>query len=108
MYKFGAIVLVRFPFTDLTNAKLRPALVVSNKLSVHSDVVVCFMTSQKNEDIHSVFIKANSENGLKTDSMIRFDKIATLNKKVILGELGHLGAGNLKKYKEAFYSVFGF
>jgi mRNA interferase MazF len=29
MYEFGSIVLTRFPFTDLSGGKLRPALVVS-------------------------------------------------------------------------------
>ena len=38
MFAFGAIVLTRFPFTDLSGGKRRPALVVS-RLAAHSAMV---------------------------------------------------------------------
>ena len=45
MFEFGAIVLARFPFTDLSGEKRRPALVVSRDNDRRADVVVCFITS---------------------------------------------------------------
>jgi mRNA interferase MazF len=39
----GKIVLVRFPFTDLTAAKLRPALVIHANLD---DIVAAFISSR--------------------------------------------------------------
>jgi mRNA interferase MazF len=87
----GKIVLVPFPFTDLTAAKLRPALVIYEG---EKDVVMAFISSKipsepSEVDIlitkdHTSFRKA----GLKVDSVIKLDKIATVMKDLIVGELG--------------------
>jgi mRNA interferase MazF len=89
----GKIVLVPFPFTDLTAAKLRPALVIYEG---EKDVVLSFISSKipykpSNVDIvlkesHTGFKKS----GLKLDSVIKLDKIATVLKDLIMGELGEL------------------
>jgi mRNA interferase MazF len=91
MLKKGTIVLVPFPFTDLQGAKVRPALVVSDK-PVGEDVVLVFISAKKAKSkkqyAHDVPICATGINGLKQDSVIRCAKIATLEKNIILGELG--------------------
>ena len=48
----GDIVLVRFPFTDLTSVKKRPVLVISplSYLQRYGDVVVIALTSQDQKD----------------------------------------------------------
>jgi len=84
----GDIVLVPFPFTDLTGSKLRPAVVLVDS---SNDVVVAFITSQnKWEDEYSLKIKASESNGLKVDSFLRLNKITTLNKDLMVGKLGIL------------------
>ena len=87
------IVLVPFPFTDLTAAKLRPALVlyegdkdaimafISSKIPSEPSMVDVLITKN-----HSVFKNA----GLKVDSVIKLDKIATVLKDLIVGEIGEL------------------
>ena len=40
----GAIVLVRFPFSDLSQSKLRPAVVLAN--ARHGDWILCQVTSK--------------------------------------------------------------
>lgn len=40
MYDFGSIVLTRFPFTDLSGGKVRPALVLSRDNARRSDIVI--------------------------------------------------------------------
>lgn len=45
MFAFGSIVLARFPFTNLSGDKRRPALVVSRDNHRRADLVVCFVTS---------------------------------------------------------------
>lgn len=110
MFEFGSIVLVPFPFTNLTSAKLRPALVISSNLKA-KDVVVAFISSQqkiKSGVLVTSDMKEFSKSGLKVDSLIRFDKLATLNKKIILGQLGILPIKFLRDNKKAFESVFGF
>jgi len=69
----GKIVLVPFPFTDLTATKLIPALVIYDG---EKDAIIVFISSH--------FKKT----GLKTDSVIKLDKIATALKDLIVGELG--------------------
>ena len=88
MYQQGDIVLVAFPFTDLSGSKIRPAIVLaSHKKSV--DIVVAFITSQYKRSAHFVVpIVPTTQNGLKVASSIICDKIATLDKKVVVGKIG--------------------
>ena len=89
----GKIVLLPFPFTDLTKAKLRPALVI---LESKDDVVVCFISSKVKDTISDTEILLSSEltefefTGLKTDSVIRLDKVATILKELVIGEIGNI------------------
>ncbi|MCW5911528.1 MAG: type II toxin-antitoxin system PemK/MazF family toxin [Cyclobacteriaceae bacterium] len=86
--KKGDIVLLPFPFTDLSNSKLRPAviLVVSEQ-----DVVVAFITSQiKWNLVYAVTLSPSLENGLKVESYIRLNKLATIDLNLVVGKLGSL------------------
>ena len=89
----GKIVLVPFPFTDLTAAKLRPALVVYEG---EKDAVVAFISSKIPPELSGVDILIKQDHpgfrraGLKVDSVIKLDKIATVLKDLIVGELGEL------------------
>jgi mRNA interferase MazF len=88
MYKKGTVILTPFPFTDLSGTKVRPAIIVSKGL-VGDDVVVIFLTSQKNsKGTYLAPLKPSQENGLRTPSKAVCHKIATLDKKVVLGEIG--------------------
>lgn len=98
-----------FPFTDLSAAKVRPALVVSQPDSAARDVVVCFITSKQNQDLpHALALKATAKTGLKVPSVVRFDRIATLEKRIVLGELGRIEPRTLRSHRRAFFAVFGF
>ena len=89
----GKIVLVPFPFTDLTAAKLRPALVIHES---DRDVILVFISSRipSRPSREEVLMKKDQvgfeKTGLKTDSVIRLDKVATVLKDLIVGELGEL------------------
>lgn len=113
MFEFGTVVLVPFPFTDLTSNKLRPALIISKK-GASPDIIVAFITSKtgKANEKGSFIIRStnphSSLTGLKVDSAVRFDKVATLSKKLILGELGRVPKTVLKEMKPSFLEVFGF
>jgi len=84
----GKIVLVPFPFTDLTSAKLRPALVIYEG---EKDVVLTFISSKIPPDLSEVDILITEDHpgfrkaGLKVDSVIKLDKIATVLKDLIVG-----------------------
>lgn len=89
----GKIVLVLFPFTDLTAAKLRPALVIYEG---KKDVVMAFISSRVPSELSDVDVLITKNHagfrkaGLKVDSVIKLDKITTVLKDLIVGELGEL------------------
>jgi len=89
----GKIVLVPFPFTDLTAAKLRPALVIYES---EKDVVMAFISSKIPSELSEVDILITKDHasfrkaGMKVDSVIKLDKIATVLKDLIVGELGEV------------------
>lgn len=107
MSEFGTVVLVPFPFTDLTASKVRPALVVSRS-GKGSDVIVCFISSKLARLRNAVRIDPTLQNGLKVPSIVRFDKIATLDRDIVLGELGRIDRAWLRKHRTMFFRVFGF
>ena len=89
--KKGDIVLVQFPFTDLSGNQVRPALVLY-ATAKGEDCIVAFISSllEKKIRIFDVKIQKSARNGLKTDSLIRVDKIATLQQKSTLCRIGTL------------------
>lgn len=88
MYKQGEIVLVPFPYSDLSAFKRRPALVVSNNnYNNHfSDIVVCVITSNLFKDSFSIELKNEDlETGLLPEtSVIKCHKLFTIEQSKIL------------------------
>jgi len=105
---FGSIVLTRFPFTDLSGDKRRPALVVSRDNDRRSDLVVCFITSIPRTGPDMAPLAALPGTGLKVPSVVRFDKLATLDRSVIAGRLGEAPPDWLAAQRATFFGVFGF
>ena len=108
MFEFGAIVLARFPFTDLSGDKRRPALVVSRDNNRRADVVVCFITSVPRSGPDAAPLAATPGTGLKVPSVVRFDKVATLDRSVVTGRLGGAPPAWLAAHGATFLGVFGF
>ena len=102
--KKGDIVLIPFPFTDLTGNKLRPALVL-----VHSerDITVYFITTQlKWKETTEIEISPSTTNGIKKDSLIRLSKMATVDKSLAIGKLGDLDNKYLTKLNKNLKLIF--
>lgn len=96
MYKQGDIVLLPVPFSDLTNRKQRPVLVISSNSynEVTDDIIVVAITSQLRNLDYSVVIKSEDlkEGKLKIASAIRADKIYTLSKDIVRKKFGQVNA----------------
>lgn len=96
MFERGKIILVPFPFTNLSASKVRPALIISDPKYADHDVSVIFISSRlaKKKGYTDVWIKTSDpyfqQTGLKIDSLFKCNKIATLDKKIVLGEMGKL------------------
>lgn len=93
--KKGDIVLIPFPFTDLTEIKNRPALIL---IDSDDDITVSFITTQlKWHENFDVRLEPSNENGLKRTSLIRLSKITTIDKELVIGKLGELTASEREK-----------
>jgi mRNA interferase MazF len=96
----GDIVLVPFPFTDLSHTKLRPAVVLWAD-STGNDVTLCFVSSQGLNTLYSgeflldVTDPEFTTTGLKTSSKVRVTRIATVDHKLITRRLGKLGSNQM-------------
>ena len=77
----NSIVLVPFPFDDLSASKVRPALCLTNPIGYHKHVIIAFISSRIPEDLleSDFVIHKNSQDangtGLAVDSVIRLHKI---------------------------------
>jgi len=100
----GDIVLINFPFTDLTGSKLRPAVILFEQ---GEDVTVCFITTQMQwQESTDVVLLPNQINGLKKKSIIRTGKIATLDSKLAKGLLGTLSDFELSDFNQKLKDLF--
>ena len=108
-YRKWDIVLVPFPFTDLTAVKRRPALIISPDSYNRSgpDAVIVFITSRK--DLPSRpgdhRIRFWKESGLPKPSMLRM-KFATIDQTIIVKKLGSLFREDQRAVQAAFSEFF--
>ncbi len=104
MFEQGDIVLVPFPFTDLSTTKQRPALVISKSAynSATQDVVTCGITSNLENAGYSVLIDNPdlAVGSIPLKSMVKVGKVFTLKQSLILKKLGKLKPATFQKVKE--------
>ncbi|MDY6892837.1 MAG: type II toxin-antitoxin system PemK/MazF family toxin [Chloroflexota bacterium] len=92
----GKIVLVPFPFDDLSSTKVRPAVCLTDPIGSHHHVVLAFITSQAPSDLVDSDLVLGSANtdfsvtGLKGTSTVRLHRLMTVPTSFILRELGKL------------------
>ena len=88
----GTVVLVRFPFSDLSNSKLRPAVVLAD--AGRNDLVLCQITSQPYTDPIAVEI-LNPDlltGSFRKTSYARSGKLFTANSAIVTKQIGKLNA----------------
>ena len=111
-YKRGDVVLVPFPFTDLSTAKQRPALVVSADWfnEIRRDRVLVAITSQipaTLEDDQYLLSHADiTDAGLPKPSMVKLGKIFTIEQGLIRKTLGALSQQTMRTISQALVRVF--
>ena len=111
----GDIVLVRFPFTELTSIKVRPALVISSDLQLSSsaDAVFLMITSSTAVVRPIDYLLADSHpefptTGLKRASVFRTDKIHCLRRDLAERRLGVIGPMVRREIGQRLRSVLAF
>lgn len=86
----GDIVVIPFPFSDLSKSKKRPALVIKNLIG--DDVILCQITSKEIKDVYSIPLSLDhfAEGTLLKPSNIRPNRIFTADKNIIIKRVGHI------------------
>jgi len=92
----GSVVLVPFPFSDLSNSKKRPAVVVAS--AGRGDWILCQITSNPYSDPNHIPLDSKDfiHGGLQIRSYARPAKLFTANESLIILEAGHLTADALQ------------
>jgi len=105
------VVLVPFPFADLSAAKRRPCLVLASlkPRSLHEHVILAMMTSQVSgpKFPHDVEIEHLSPAGLPKPTLVRLGKVVTLDSQLIVKSLGSLHARDRERIRAEFRRLFG-
>ena len=102
--KTGDIVLIPFPFSELTEVKLRPALVITETKDKYKDLVLAAISSQVPVSLSQaeILVKLRSSNGLRVESVIKADRIFTLKADKVVAVIGRLSEPELTAFKRAF------
>jgi PemK-like protein. len=92
----GKVVLVPFPFDDLSTTKARPAVCLTNPIGPHRHVVLAFITSRVPTDLLETDVVLGSNQvdfaatGLRVSSTLRLHRLMTVTTSLIQRELGDL------------------
>ncbi len=101
----GAVVLVRFPFSDLSRTKLRPAVVLAN--AGRGDFVLCQVTSKPYGDSTAVALSATAfaSGSLRATSYARPGKLFTASSDLITASVGALTPEALTEIADAVVAL---
>lgn len=109
MYEQGEIIVVPFPFSDLSNIKQRPVLILSKNRDsqTSNDIITCGITSNLKNTKHSVLIGNNDlEKGeIPAKSRIKIDKLFTLDKNIVKKKIAKINKTILLKVKKEFMGL---
>lgn len=104
------IVLVPFPFTDLSGAKKRPALVVSNAgfNRGHDDLICCLMTSKIVPETGCPIVAAGDllEGTLPFETKIKPYRLFTIEKTLVIKQLGQLRPNKAEETRKELVGLF--
>jgi mRNA interferase MazF len=100
----GDIILIPFPFTDLTGNKLRPALILAQ---TNIDLTVAFITTQLQwQEPTDILLQPGASNGIKKASVVRISKIATIDKQLAIGKIGAINNIQIAELNLKLKTVF--
>ncbi|MFQ5717367.1 MAG: type II toxin-antitoxin system PemK/MazF family toxin [Nitrospinales bacterium] len=101
----GDIVIVPFPFSDLTQAKRRPALVIANP--VGNDLILCPVTTKNKKDTYAISLNSDdfSSGALKHSGYIRANILFTAEIKIILKRVGNLNKDKLTEVVDKVVAI---
>ena len=102
----GDIIVVPFPFSDLSSSKKRPALVLANIEG--DDLILAQITSKNILDSYSIKLESDdfSSGTLNMKSNVRPNKLFTADKSVILYKVGSLNKDKMNEVTDKLVDIF--
>ena len=107
------VVLVPFPFDDLSSTKVRPAVCLTEPIGDHKHVVLAFITSRVPDNPIStdlVFTETDKDfhtTGLRVSSALQLHRMMTVTTNIIVRELGELPKSAQTEMEEKLKLLFG-
>jgi mRNA interferase MazF len=100
----GDIILIPYPFAELVDIKLRPAVVICRTSDSYKDLVVSAISSVIRTGYNDTTIILNPSrlNNLKVTSTVLVDRIFTLKRENMIKMLGRLNDSELQSFIEKF------
>ena len=109
MYEQGDVLIVPFPFTDLSAIKQRPVLVLSKKEynKKTDDIITCGITSNLKDSENSVLMEnKNLLNGeIPATSRIKVDKLFTIEESIVKKRLAKIDIETFDKVRKEFINL---
>nr|BAL59489.1 plasmid maintenance toxin/cell growth inhibitor [Candidatus Acetothermum autotrophicum] len=108
----GKVVLVPFPFDDLTTSRVRPAVCLTDPVGPYRHVIVAFISSQIPLDLleTDLLLEAHhpefAQTGLKVSSVLRLHRLMTISTTIIRRELGQLSPEMQRAVEERLRKLF--
>ena len=88
MFEQKDIILIPFPYSDLTSIEKRPALIISNeKINKNQDRICCLVTTKSHKDDLDITRDSFKEGSLPFRSFIKPHRIFTIHEKIIIKKL---------------------
>ena len=109
----GKLVLVPFPFDDLSGAKVRPALCLTEPIGPNRHVILAFLTSRIDPELSAtdIVLEASApgfaETGLRFASTLKLHRVVTLTTSLIRRELGALPPNLQREVNDRLRHLFG-
>jgi mRNA interferase MazF len=101
----GDVVVVPFPFSDLTDTKRRPALLLAELDG--DDRILCQITSQQFWDRYAIPLNQSDfeEGSLRKISNIRPNRIFTADCKIIIYKAGHIKSDKMDEVVKKIITI---
>ncbi|MEE8168195.1 MAG: type II toxin-antitoxin system PemK/MazF family toxin [Candidatus Hydrothermarchaeales archaeon] len=113
-YRQGDVVLIAFPFTDLTDKKPRPVVIISSDWynDRRKDIIVSAVTSQIPTNIRRDEFLINTKRDLHASRLpkpfvVKLGKIMTLEKRDVIKSFGRLPEDTTRKIIKKYFDVLG-
>lgn len=101
----GDVVIVPFPFSDLTSIKKRPAFVITDLKG--NDIILCQITSQFVKDSYSLSVRNSDfvKGSLERISNVRPNRLFTADKNIIIRKAGTIHKNKINEIMSKLLSI---